>query len=222
MFVADGTDYDEPSEQMLQHYVRQLAAHLVDAYGRPKTMKFIFHREPDKYYMVRYSGTLSIDRILRQSVGEFTLPLTAYDPYAYANANAYDPVENYYYGKVDADNNDLYYENPKTIEWKYQRHYSGVNNYSAINTDFIIEISGSVINPSITNLATGENLTLPDMRNNKIKINSRTYSIEVDGKSTLKGTNGNFFSIQPGEDGFLFQGIDPSAVITYKWLHKFL
>lgn len=65
----------------LQTAVSKLAAFLHDPYGRPKTMKLILDSQPERYYNVRYSGSLPIDRIA--GFGEFTLPLVGFDPYAY-------------------------------------------------------------------------------------------------------------------------------------------
>ena len=65
----------------LQTAVSKLAAYLHDPYGRPKTMKLILDSQPERYYNVRYSGSLPIDRIA--GFGEFTLPLIGFDPYAY-------------------------------------------------------------------------------------------------------------------------------------------
>lgn len=66
----------------LQQAVRRFAAHLVDEYGRPRVMPLRIDWEPDVEYMVRYSGSLAIERLA--SLGTFTLPLLAADPFAYA------------------------------------------------------------------------------------------------------------------------------------------
>lgn len=67
----------------LQTAVDRLARHLVDERGNPRTMRLTFDHMPGKYYMARYSGQLPIERAVGQ--GGFTLPLVAYDPFAYAN-----------------------------------------------------------------------------------------------------------------------------------------
>jgi len=77
--VFTGTDDDEE----LQEEVRKLAAHLVDNWGRPKTLELIFDRETDKTWFVRYAGSLPIKRIIYHAKGFFTLPLIAYEPFAF-------------------------------------------------------------------------------------------------------------------------------------------
>ena len=70
------------TSEQLQARVRDLAAHLIGKDGRPRVLRLIFDDEPDKYYNVRFAGSLPVEQIV--SIGRFTLPLVAYDPYAYA------------------------------------------------------------------------------------------------------------------------------------------
>ena len=76
----DGSIEDDKD---LQETVRDLADHLTDNEGRPRDLTLEFDREPGKTWTVRYSGSLPIERMLYHSRGTFTLPLIAYDPYAY-------------------------------------------------------------------------------------------------------------------------------------------
>jgi len=84
-FIPNGTDYDAPSPAELQRLVRRLAQHMTDSYGRPRNMELRRDWEPDKYYIARYSGNTPLDRIAYNTIGLFTLPLIAFDPFAYAN-----------------------------------------------------------------------------------------------------------------------------------------
>lgn len=83
-FVADGTNYDVPSAAGLQQRVRTLARHLTDSYGRPRTIQLIRAFEPDKFYLVRYAGSASLERLIYNSIGMFELELVAFDPFAYS------------------------------------------------------------------------------------------------------------------------------------------
>lgn len=67
----------------LQQRVMELAAHLVDSYGRPKELELRFDIRPDQFFRVRYSGNAPIDRVA--GLGTFTLPLVGFDPFAYAD-----------------------------------------------------------------------------------------------------------------------------------------
>lgn len=83
-FVADGTNYDTPSAAGLQQLVRALARHLTDANGRPRTLELRRAFEPDKFYLVRYAGSASLERLIYNSIGMFELELVAFDPFAYS------------------------------------------------------------------------------------------------------------------------------------------
>lgn len=204
----------------LKYQIRQFVRKFTDEYGRPKTVRLRFGDEVDKYYNVRLTESIPVERAAER--GYLALGLTAFDPYAYASANAYDPEEDYEYNSGYEYDTGLMYDNPQSFRWVYPKHYSGINNYSDYTTDFIIEIDGSVKNPSITNLNNGIKLTLPDITNGKLTINSKDYTVIKNGVSTLLGTNGEFFRIQPGEVGFLFEGVNPNATVTYRWYHKFM
>lgn len=83
-FVSDGTNYDVPSAAGLQQRVRTLARHLTDSYGRPRTLELRRAFEPDKFYLVRYAGSASLERLIYNSIGMFELELVAFDPFAYS------------------------------------------------------------------------------------------------------------------------------------------
>ncbi len=208
------------SSLSLQQKQNELVAFLMDEYGRPRNIKFVFDYEPDKFYTVKIDGAVA--PVLRAHIlSNKTLPFIAHDPFKYASANEYDPDEDYKYDEDYSYDVGLMYDNPKSFEWKYERHYSGINNYSPLVTDFIIEIQGTVKNGSITNLNNNEKLTLPNINNGKLIIDGKRFAIIRNGEAILEGSNYNFFHIQPGEVGFLFEGDNPNATVTYKWLHKF-
>jgi len=201
----------------LQRRLNDFVAFLFDPFGKPREIKIVYDYEPDKFYTVKVSGQFSPERV--RPFSRFVLPLVANDPMKYATANEYDPVEDIYYGEVTEDD---FYDNPQSFDWIYFKHYSGINNYSPLNTDFNIEISGTVTNPNVTNLVNDKRLTLPSITNGKLVIDGKRFVVIKDGQDILEGSNYNFFFIQPGEVGFLFEGENPDAKVTYKWLHKFM
>jgi phage-related protein len=76
----------ENSRLDIQHTVRQFKKLIIDEYGKPKTFQLKFGYEPDKYYNVRYSGDISIERVL--AMGKFTLPLTCHEGHAWSVAQS--------------------------------------------------------------------------------------------------------------------------------------
>lgn len=76
----------------LQQKIFEFASDLLDSMGRPRTLELIFEVAPDRTYHVRYSGSLSIDRLV--GMGRFTLPLVAFDPFAYGAEQVTDVIIN--------------------------------------------------------------------------------------------------------------------------------
>lgn len=202
---------------ILQRQLNDFVAFLFDEYGQPREFKLVYDYEPDKYYMVKVREQFNPERV--RPFARFSLPLVANDGLKYASANEYDPKKDVYYGEVEDGD---YYDNPKSFEWIYSKHYSGINNYSNLVTDFMIDIEGTVTNPQITNLVNDQTLTLPSIQNGKLSIDGKRFVVFKDGVDILEGSNYNFFQIQPGEVGFLFEGDNPNATVTYKWLHQFM
>lgn len=209
---------DRFHDDMQQAY-NELVAFLFDEYGQPRSIKMVREYEPDKFYMVKVVEQMLPERLVDES--NLVLPFVADDPFKYSMANQYDPNENYIYNQDYLYDIGLMYDNTKSFQWNYENHYSGINNYSPLVADFIIEINGTVSNGSITNLKNNTKLTIPDISNGKIVIDGKRFVVIKNGQDILEGSNYNFFNIQPGEVGFLFKGDNPNAAVTYKWMHKF-
>jgi len=67
----------------LQQKVMELSRFLVDSFGRPRTLRLRLRERPGQYFTVRLVGSLDVERII--GTGLFSLPFTAFDPFAYAN-----------------------------------------------------------------------------------------------------------------------------------------
>lgn len=87
----------------LQQKISELAGFLMDFTGRPRSLSLYFLTQPDRTYTVRYSGTLPIDRVA--GLGRFTLPLVAYDPFAYGSEKVLEETfaSNPFEVEVDSD-----------------------------------------------------------------------------------------------------------------------
>jgi predicted phage tail component-like protein len=228
----------------LQQTLRDLTAHLFDSNGRPKTMKLIFEEESDKYYNVRYSGSLPVDRLL--GIGEFTLPLVAFDPFSYAPSTAYDPVETYYYDSGLQYDDGLMYDNVAGFNWQYNKQYIGLYNYSATETPVKLVVRGKVINPRVTNQTTGETNTVSGLTDGELEIDTAQYYVKRTGKQKtgtyflmgrfpadfyelsndieyiISGQNGDFTFLAPGKNSLLLEGGLPNALVDVIWEHRFL
>ncbi|WP_054028137.1 phage tail domain-containing protein [Bacillus sp. FJAT-28004] len=65
----------------LQAAADRLAEFILDSSGSPRQLELVFDIKPGKKYLVYYSGSLDIGRVV--GFGEFVLPLIAYDPFSY-------------------------------------------------------------------------------------------------------------------------------------------
>lgn len=83
--VLDLVAIDASTPEELQALARTFAAVLLDQDGHPEDVSLVFTKESDKTYTVRYSGNLALQRLIGGSLGFFSLPLIAADPYAYGD-----------------------------------------------------------------------------------------------------------------------------------------
>lgn len=75
--------YKAANRAALETHIRTLTDHLLDDQGRSKELTLKFDDDESREYKVRYIGTLNIRKLV--NTGVFTIPLVAYDPYAYGS-----------------------------------------------------------------------------------------------------------------------------------------
>ena len=204
----------------LQTLISDLAAYMLDANGRPRTMDLTFSLQPDRTFQVRYAGQMPIDRVV--GLGRFTLPLIAYDPFSYTPADAFDEAPGDYDTGLQYDSG-LMYENPLAFTWEYTYQMCGQYNYSKLNTPLIVTISGDVVNPSITNQNTGQTLSISTtLSGQTLVLDSKRMTAVVDGVSEMRYASGEFPELIEGNNGLIFQcSSTPNATVTFGWKHKF-
>ena len=239
--------FPEMTQREREKKIREFMSFLLDQYGKPRTFKLVFEYEPEKWYRVRYSGSLPLQRILTTAV--FDLSLTAFDPFAYAPATYYDPdfvalydTDTYY------DDGVTEYKNQTHTPFKNARQYAGVFNYSHYATPFSFVIEGYVRNPKITNLTSGvsakfngvtveadERLYFDSklMTTWKVKASEdkwfwltpyqmMRYPAEWDKLNHYNNMSGHFLELVSGDNTILFEGEQPNAQVNFRWEHRFL
>lgn len=189
---------------------------ILDKYKKPRTIKFSFDFEPEKFVYAKLDTQISI---LRKLVGQdMEINFLQTDSNRYALSDAYDPEHIPEYDKVLPG--DMY-ANSVSMDWIFRRSYSGFHNYSPFLTTISIKIIGTIKDASITHQQSEVELTLPDMIDGIMLVDTKKSSIILNSVSLLEGSNYNFFEILPGDNGFLFQSKVPNAKVTFEWLHEF-
>lgn len=135
--------FNERNPYQLQRRISALAEYLLDGEGNPRTIPLIFELQPDRHYMVRYSGQLPVERVA--GLGKFSLPFLAYDPFAYS---IYDSDD------INVDT-PILVDTEISLDAAYNFAVNGpvalpIENYGSLNVKPVIEIAGSFSTLSLT------------------------------------------------------------------------
>lgn len=204
----------------MQQKFNQFVYFLLNEKGQPRDIKVVFDYDPNKYRMMKLAQQIIPERLMDEGIIELTL--IASDPYAYMPNDTFDPIETYLYNTGLDYNTGLQYKNPKGFTWKSTRQITGVYNYLHYRTPLSLTIEGSVISPHITNRTTGQTLALPTLKNEKLEIDGKGYSLIRNRQYSLQGLFGDFIDLNGGPNDLLFHGGDPNAVVTYTWEYRTL
>ncbi|WP_134705088.1 distal tail protein Dit [Ammoniphilus sp. YIM 78166] len=206
---------DARSSYDLQKKARELAAHLLDGKGRPKTLDLVFDMEPDKVYRVRLSNQVPLKRIL--SFGSFTLNLTAVDPFA----SLLD-----YADEVGGLDSDVILDSDYRPEDSYTFSFTGpqtveVNNFGSLDIGPVTEIVGSFSTLVIT--ANGQTFRYNEAHSNgTLLIDHERYTAIKGETNKLAVTSGSFLLLQPGVNQVSVSGNDLNCEIRFKFKPKFI
>ena len=202
----------EKNHMELQQRASALAAFLLDGDGRPRTMDIVFANSPDRKYSVRYVGSLNIDRI--SGLGTFTLPFTAFDPFAYSVTSSLDVnVDSEIL--VDSDINvDISYSHtiytPQTIT---------VFNYGNQNAQPVITIRNEFSTLSLS--VGGVEFTYNTYMNGVLEIDFKRKTVSRSGVNLLKNTNARFGKIPVGESQILVNGTGLNMIMDIQFNYKY-
>jgi predicted phage tail component-like protein len=198
----------------LQSAAENLAALLVDGFGKPRTLELVFDLRPDRFYKVRYVGSLDINRII--GLGRFSLPLVAFDPFAYSlysvesiNVDSLIPVDSDI--SVDASY-EFDVNGPTTLN---------INNYGGLYVQPVIEISGSFNSLTIT--ANGKTLTYnAAISGQTLVIDCDKYTAKIGNTNALGKVSGDFPVFAAGNNVVSIGGSSLNISITFKFRLKFV
>lgn len=192
---------DSLSKNELQHKKREFIRTLLDPYGRPRTFKLQREYEKGKYFLARYSGSLSIQRLV--NYGQFTLPLMAYDPYAYS---------------VATNDEVTWGSEVVTFEYDYILGHTGGGQKQTITQPRTVSVfvDGDMIKPTIklngsgSNVsfqANGKSFTLTDnFTNSEWEIIGSNKTVLKNGSNAYDSLDGKFLELVNGENEISISG----------------
>ncbi|PEM49104.1 distal tail protein Dit [Bacillus wiedmannii] len=196
--------------------IRKMVAVFIDPYGRPKTVKLIFDYEPDKYYLVRYSGSIPIDRYF--SMGKFELPLIAYDPHAYS---IIESTEEVMWGDDIPFMSDILFGGNDSSYVVTEPQNLSVKNAGTKVSRPVVEISGSAT--SLTLNMNGEVFSFGTFTDSTFVIDAEKYAVIKDGKNFLFQLKGNLekLDLKPGANVVQIGGSNLNINIAFKYRAKY-
>lgn len=197
----------------LQRRVSSLAVYLVDGTGRPRTMKLVFATQPDRYLMVRYAGSLDIDRMA--GFGQFTLPFIAYDPFCYCLVDTTD---------LDVDS-PLLVDNDISVDAAYAFSISGpttvaIDNFGTQNAAPVIEIAGSFTSLALS--VGGVVTTYNTPMSGVLELNFAKRIAKIGSVNVLGNTNGRFGSLPVGLSSLVVSGTGLEMTLSVRFKAKYI
>lgn len=200
----------------LKRDIRKLNRILVDDFSRPKTLKLRFGDEVDKYYNVRITQAIPVERAAERSF--ITLGLTAFDPYAYSSVMADEVV---------------WSSEVITFEWNYLLGMGGTGGGFKITgpQDIPIYVDGESLRPVIeingaanglTISANGKSFKLPNFSATKWIIDGENYVVKRNGAEDLSALTGDFIELLHGDNSVQISGTAMNFDITIKYRDKYI
>lgn len=202
--------------ETLSSAIRKVMAVFIDPHGKPKTVKLIFDYEPDKYYMVRYSGNIPINRLF--SIGKFELPLIAYDPFAYSVVKSNEKIT---WGSPIPFATEIPFSyKPSQYDINVSQTIQ-VNNRGSSVVRPVIEIVGSAT--ALTLTINGKSYSFGDLSNGTLLVDAQYYTVIKNGQNYLFNMQGNLEDLEllPGENTVIVDGTNLSLKLTFNFRSKF-
>jgi predicted phage tail component-like protein len=197
----------------LQKRIREFVSFLFDHYGKPRDIKLIFDYEPDKYYMVRYSGQINPERLI--GIGQFELPLKANDPIAKFVIPSDEII-------MDSDipiMSDLLWDTGfSNRQITSPQTFMVINNGSLVIL-FAFKAVGSGTDVALS--ANGKTMTLGTFTNKVYEVTDN-YTVKVDGVTNLTSTNGVFLELMPGLNEINVTGSNLNLTISESLTYKYI
>lgn len=183
------TSYEE-----LRYKGDQFVKLLLDDYGNPKTVKLEYNYYPDRYWMVKYSGQLPLQRLV--NMAQFNLPLIAPKPKALSNVETHE----IHWDSEEVTFDDTYLFGATAIEdvqITSNQILEAWANWYAVRPTLLINGSGE----NVTFRCNGKSFSLKDFTNSTFEINGENYTVIKNGANGFNQKIGkDFLELLPGEN----------------------
>ncbi|EJR56209.1 hypothetical protein IIM_01301 [Bacillus cereus VD107] len=206
----------QQDEFLLSSKIREIMTVFFDPYGKPKTVKLIYDYEPDKYYKIRYSG--SLDTIRYKTMTNLVLPLTAFDPFAYSVIETKDITWD---SDIPFESDILFDIGDYTFTINNPQKIS-IDNFGSLVVRPVIELSGSATGLTLT--LNGESFSFGDFTNTSFLIDAKHYTSMKNGQNFLSGMKGNLERLElfPGANAVNISGSNLNINITFNFKAKYI
>lgn len=200
----------------VQTLIRNLSAIFLDAYGRPREVSVEYDYERGKYYKAKLASGVDINRIVR--AGLFSVPLVAYDPYAYSTFSS---------DEVTWGNEEI------TFEYSYLLGHEGTGGSVRITspTTQNIYVDGYAVKPifeisgratRLTIATNGYSFELPTFNNETWTIDCDKYTVLRNGKNAFGDMSLGEFILHPGSNVVSFGGSGMDVNVRIKFRDKYM
>jgi phage-related protein len=200
----------------VQRKAKELKRLLLDNWGKAKIIKLSYDLEPNKYHLVKYSGSLDIER--QAMIGDFTLPFINNKSWHYSVVESHE---------IHWDSDIV------TMDDDYAWGTTAINE-DHITAPVSLEtyVNGLAVRPTITIRGTGNNVTfqtngksfsLKNFSNDEIVINGQNYTIIKDGVNGFSEKIGkDFLELLPGMNQIEITGDDLDFILTLSYRDQYM
>lgn len=199
----------------LQHSIRQFTRFLLDVYGKPRNIKLVFGYEPDKYYTVKYSGSISPERLI--TMGVLDLPFIAYDPAAYFLYSA---------NEVNWDTDIPILSDISWISGVKDVNITGNQTIELVNDGSVVVRPKFIINGSANTLTfsmNGKSFSLPSFSNVTYEINGENFTVFKNGVNNFSDKIGkDWLELLPGINSLTITGTGLNINLTVDYRNKYM
>jgi phage-related protein len=176
--------------------------------------------QPGKMFYVKFNGSLPLEKIGSLS-GKFTIPLKAFDPFAYSVNGTSEPLK---LGQGYTLGQGLRFGDSYTFEAKQTSTTFSVYHAGTHEAKPIIRITGTGSNLILVNDSTDEGLAvdLTLLQGDTLEIDCKNQRIFLNGSNAFYAFSGGYPRLVEGSNDFTLTASNPNLTIEFIFRHTYL